>query len=321
MKILYDAMGGDNAPEAILKGAQLAMDSYNIDPYFVGNPEILKPLLNDELKSHILEAKSVINNDEDPAMAIRKKKDSSIVVGYKALNSGDYDGFLSAGSTGALLAGGLFIAKRLPGISRAALPVLIPTLKGKTLLMDSGANMDTTPELLVNFAEMSSVYMENVMDIENPKIALLNVGEEASKGDKRTLKAYELLKDSDLNFVGNIEGRDIFFGVVDIIIVDGFVGNILLKSVEGTAGFIQVILKEFIKENPPNEAEGKYIQKLLAYFKSLLDYREIGGAPLLGIEKPVVKAHGSSNAESICNATSELIHLIDSEVIKKMIKD
>ncbi len=318
MKILFDCMGGDHAPESVIEGALLAQEELNIEAYFVGNVDLIKPLIPQEFHDRIIESKSVIGNDEDPALSLRRKKDSSIVIGLKKLAEDEFDGFLSAGSTGALLAGGLFIVKRLPGIERAALPVVFPNHTTTTLLIDSGANMDTSPELLLSFGKLAATYMEEVMAIENPKIGLINVGAEKGKGDRRTQAAYELLEASDLNFIGNVEAREIFTKDVNVLISDGFVGNIMLKTAEGAFEYLVGSIMGEIHKNPPTDEVGAYLNKLLGNVKSGLNYEEIGGAPLLGIQKPVVKAHGSSNKEAIFNATKELKLMIERDVIAKI---
>lgn len=320
MKILFDCMGGDHAPKSVIEGAILAQERLDIKAYFVGTPDVIRPLIPKELHDQIIESHSVIENDEDPALSLRRKKDSSIVVGLKKLAQDDFDGFLSAGSTGALLAGGLFIIKRLPGIERAALPVVLPNKTTTTLLIDSGANMDTSPELLLSFGELAATFMEEVMAIENPKIGLINVGTEKGKGDKRTQAAYELLEASDLNFIGNVEAREIFTKDVNVIISDGFVGNIMLKTAEGAFEYLTGSITQEIHKNPPTDEVAAYLKTLLGSVKSGLNYEEIGGAPLLGIQKPVVKAHGSSNKEAIFNATKELKLMIERDVISKIKK-
>lgn len=318
MKILYDCSGGDKAPDSIVKGAYLAKEKYGLEPYFVGKIDQLKNLVEEADHKNIIEAEEKIENDEDPAMAIRKKRKSSIVVAMNNLAAGSFDGLISAGSTGALLAGGLFILKRIKGIQRAALPVIIPGLRGQTMIMDVGANMDTSPELLFSFARMGSVYLENVLDIKNPKIGLLNVGVEKGKGDKRAIETYQLLEESSLNFFGNIEARDLFSSEVDLIVTDGFAGNILLKTTEGAVEFILGSLKENLSKANTDEATIKSVSKLIKLSLEKMDYKKYGGVPLLGLKSPVVKAHGSSDEEAILNASHVLINMIDNRVIDKI---
>ncbi|MDO5037014.1 MAG: phosphate acyltransferase PlsX [Tissierellia bacterium] len=318
MKIIFDTMGGDQAPQAIVEGGLRAEKELGIEAYFVGEMSQLKDLLPPDYRRPILEASQVISNEEDPARAIRKKPNSSIVLAMKALVAGDYDGFLSAGSTGGLLAGGLFISKRIKGFSRAALPVALPNLRGPVLLLDSGANMDCSGKLYLNFARMGRIYAQNSFGIENPKVGLLNIGVEEGKGDKRTQEAFDYLKRSDLNFIGNVEARDIFTTEADVVVTDGFAGNILLKTVEGTAGLVMGMVKNQLKKNPPQKEAAAYVQTLLGEVSQSLDYQEVGGAPLLGINHYVMKAHGNSDSKAIFNTAKQLKGLIEKDMITQM---
>lgn len=319
MKIIVDGMGGDNSPVEIVKGSIDAVMEYGIDIIIVGNQDRIKEELSKynypKEKIEILNSSQIITNDEDPALAIRRKKDSSMVVGLKALSDGVGDGFLSAGSTGALLAGGLFIIKRIEGIDRAALASVYPTINGLSLLVDAGANVDCKPEYLNQFGLMGSIYMENVMGINKPKVGLVNIGTEEAKGNALTKDAYELLKESPINFIGNVEGRELPAGAVDVIICDGFVGNIILKLTEGMAISIFANLKEMFFKNIGTKLGAALLKPGLKELKGKMDYREYGGAPLLGTRKPIVKAHGSSDALAIKNAIRQLINFIDKDVI------
>lgn len=320
MKIIIDAMGGDNGPIEVIKGTIDAVNEYGVNVILVGKEEIIK----DELKKYdypedkveILGANDIITNDDDPAIAIRRKKDSSMVVGCKALSDGIGDGFVSAGSTGALLASGIFIVKRIEGIDRAALSVLYPTTKGFSLLLDAGANVDCKPEYLYQFAIMGSAYMEKVMGIESPTIGLVNIGAEKGKGNTLSKETYEIIESSQLNFKGNVEARELPNGAVDVIVCDGFVGNVVLKLTEGMALSIFSILKEEFMKNFKSKLGAILLKPGLKNIKGRMDYREYGGAPLLGIRKPIVKAHGSSDAFAIKNAINQLIKFIDKDVIK-----
>lgn len=320
MKIIIDAMGGDNGPVEIVKGTIDAVNEYGIDVILVGKEGIIEKELKkydyEKNKVEIINADDVINNEDDPAVAIRRKKDSSMVIGSKALADGLGDGFLSAGSTGALLASGLFIVKRIPGIDRAALSVVYPTINGFSLLVDGGANVDCKPEYLYQFALMGSIYMEKVMKINSPTIGLVNIGTEKGKGNALTKETYDMVENSNLNFVGNVEARDLPNGVVDIILSDGFVGNIVLKLTEGMAISIFSVLKDEFTKNIRTKLGSLLLKKELKSIKSKMDYREYGGAPLLGIKKPIVKAHGSSDAYAIKNAINQLIKFIEKDVIK-----
>lgn len=319
MKIIVDGMGGDNSPVEIVKGSVDAVMEYGIDIIIVGNQDRITEELSKynypKEKIEIMNSSQIINNDEDPALAIRRKKDSSMVVGLKALDHGLGDGFLSAGSTGALLAGGLFIVKRIEGIDRAALASVYPTINGMSLLVDAGANVDCKPEYLNQFGIMGSIYMENVMDINKPKVGIVNIGTEETKGNILTKDAYELLKNSPINFIGNVEGRELPTGLADVIICDGFVGNVILKLTEGMAISIFAYLKEIFLKNIGTKLGAVLLRPGLKELKSKMDYREYGGAPLLGTRKPIVKAHGSSDALAIKNAIRQLINFIDKDVI------
>ena len=319
MKIIVDGMGGDNSPVEIVKGSVDAVMEYGIDIIIVGNHDRIKEELSKynypKEKIEIMNSSQIISNDEDPALAIRRKKDSSMVVGLRALEQGDADGFLSAGNTGALLAGGLFIIKRIPGIDRAALASVYPTVKGLSLLVDAGANVDCKAEYLNQFGIMGSIYMEQVMNINKPKVGLVNIGTEEGKGNMLTKDAYELLKHSPINFIGNVEGREIPAGAADVIICDGFVGNVILKLTEGMAISIFALLKEKLLKNTATKLGAILLKPGLKELKSKMDYREYGGAPLLGTKKPIVKAHGRSDALAIKNAIRQLINFIDKDVI------
>ena len=325
MKIIIDGMGGDNAPVSTVKGAIDAVNEYNIDLVIVGREEEIKKELKkydyNHEKIQILNAEKVIENTEDPALAIRRKKDSSMVVGLNALKNGLGDGFISAGSTGALLAGGLFIIKRIEKINRAALTSVYPTSKGISLLVDAGANIDCKPEYLNQFAIMGSIYMETAMGIKNPKVALANIGDEEGKGNQLAKDTYSLLRESNINFIGNIEGRDIPNGNADIIVADGFVGNIILKLTEGVALSLLGEIRKIVYSDTRSKLGGILLKPGLSKLKKKLDYREYGGAPLLGIKLPVVKAHGSSDDFAIKNGIRQLIAYIEADAIKVIEKE
>lgn len=320
MKIIVDAMGGDKGPVEMIKGTIDAVNEYGVNVILVGKEDIIE----NELKKYdypkdkieILGANDIITNEDDPAMAIRRKKDSSMVVGCKALADGIGDGFISAGSTGALLASGIFIVKRIEGIDRAAISVIYPTMNGFSLLLDAGANVDCRPEYLYQFALMGSVYMEKVMGVQSPSVGLINIGVEEGKGNLLSKETYEILRKSKLNFKGNIEARDLPSGTVDIIVSDGFVGNVILKLTEGMAISIFSILKEEFIKNSRTKIGASLLKPELKNIKAKMDYREQGGAPLLGTRKPMVKAHGSSDAFAMKNAINQLRKFIEKDVIK-----
>lgn len=321
MKIVVDAMGGDNAPEEIVKGCILARDEYNINIILSGKEEKIKNILDKNTNSYknidIINAEEVITNEEKPVLALRKKKDSSLVKALNAVKNNEADAIVSAGSTGALLSGGLLIIGRMVGIERPALATLIPSLTGGfSMLIDSGANVDCKPEFLYDFAIMGNIYMQKVMNVSNPRIALANIGVEKGKGDKLTNETYELLENANLplNFCGNIEARDILQGKADIIVCDGFVGNMILKSLEGAVAALMGGIKNELTKSTKSKIGGLLIKPALRNFKNKFDYKEVGGAPLLGVKAPVIKAHGSSNDIAIKNALRQAKIFIDSKV-------
>jgi len=297
MRILLDAMGGDNAPQAIVKGAVLAAAKTEDQIILVGPKTEVFELLCEECPDGIPQniiivgANDVISNDEAPVRAIKTKTGSTIVTALNILKDGFADAFVSAGSTGALLAGGLLICGRIKGIERPAICSLYPSLNGNvSLLVDAGANAECKPRNLCEFGVMGSIYMEQVLGRKSPKVALANIGAEAEKGTQLTKKAYELLSESGLNFTGNIEARDIPAGACDVIVADGFTGNIILKLTEGMFGQMVGLMKQ------------KLPKEMLASLASRTDYSEYGGAPILGITRPVIKMHGSSGPRAVMNA-------------------
>mgnify|MGYP000947255702 CR=1 FL=1 len=325
MNIIVDGMGGDNSPKAIVEGCVEAVKELGLNIIIVGSKEIIEKELSEyefpKEKIEIINSTQVISNDEEPVLAIRKKKDSSIVVGLKALTEGIGDGFVSAGSTGALLAGGLFIVKRIAGIERAALATIYPTTKGISFLLDVGANVDCKPEYLKQFAIMGSVYSEKVLGVNSPKIGLANIGTEKGKGNLLVREAYELIENSNINFIGNVEVRDVPQGIADVIVCDGFVGNVILKLTEGMAKALFSSLKEEFTKTFQAKVGALMLKSQLKSFKGKLDYREYGGAPLLGLKQPVVKAHGSSDAFAIKNAIKQVKNFIEMDVINIIKKD
>lgn len=319
MKIIVDAMGGDNAPEAIVKGCLLARDEYNVNIILSGKEDIIKKCIESETKVYknieILNADDVITNDDKPVMAIRRKKESSLVKALYAVKNNEADAIVSAGSTGALLSGATLIIGRVGGLERPALSPFIPTNKGFSLLVDAGANVDCKPEYLMDFAIMGSIYISHVLNIENPRVGLLNIGGEEGKGNKLAIDTYELLKNSDLNFTGNIESRYVLNGDADVIVADGFAGNVLLKSIEGTASYIMKGLKEELTSTFISKIGALLVKPSLRNFKKRLDYGEVGGAMLLGVNAPVIKAHGSSDSIAIKNAIKQTKNILDSQVV------
>lgn len=315
MKILFDASGGDNAPLAIIQGALDAKEEFKIDATLIGDEKNIRKVALDnniDLDFDIIDAKEVIENTDDPAKSIRRKKDSSIVKGLNLLKENKYDAFISCGSTGALLAGGIFIVGRIENVKRAVLPTFLPAKNGKVLLIDSGANMDCDEELLLQFAKLGSSYLESLGN-ENPRVGLLNVGIEEGKGNAVTKKAYQLIKESDLNFVGNIEARDITSGNCDLVVCDGFDGNVILKNTEGIAMFL---LKTIQKTGLEIGIDQIQLKQLLGNTMKNLDYKEVGGVSLLGLKNIIIKAHGSSDAKAIKNAVKSAIFTKEHETIE-----
>lgn len=317
MKIIIDAMGGDNAPQAPVLGALKAANTYDVDIVLVGKGEQILQVLKDngveDLPAHIeiANADEVVDMHDDPARVIQRKKNSSMVVGLRMLANGEGDAFISAGSTGALLTGATLLVKRVKGIRRAAMGPAMPNKAGgKTILLDCGANAECTPEFLLQFGVIGTLFAKKTYGIENPRVGLLNIGSEDTKGTPLQKEAYALLKDAHekglLNFIGNIEGRDALLGGVDVVVCDGFSGNVLLKSIEGTAMFMGSLMKHKIfKRNILSMVGYLFCKKGVDEVMKMMDYREIGGTQFLGIKKPVIKAHGSSDALAFHNAVGQ----------------
>ncbi len=325
MKIIVDAMGGDNAPLELVRGAVAAVEAYKTDVILVGSGEEIlgcfqKLGLSDIPKGvEIAHAAETIGMEEEPTRAIREKKDSSMAVMLNMLRDGAGDAAVSAGSTGALLSGASLIVKRIRGIRRAALAPIIPTKKGGSVLIDCGANAECGVDYLVQFAYMGSAYAKYMFGKERPSLALLNIGSEETKGTEVLRETYKALKEAaaqdKLNFIGNIESRDIFEGDADVIVSDGFSGNILLKAVEGTALYLVGEMKSLFYKNLRTKIAALLVKKDLAGFKKKLDYGEVGGSLFLGISKPVIKAHGSSDAKAIQSAIGQAVKIASSGLI------
>ncbi len=334
MKIILDAMGGDHAPEAAVLGALDAVKDFDTQVTLVGRGEEILEVL----KKHgypdlpqgveILHADDVVDMHDDPGTVMHKRKTSSMVVGLKALSEGQGDGFVSAGSTGALLTAATLVVKRVKGIRRGALAPAVPNKTGgKTIIVDCGANAECTPEFLLQFAFVGSLYAKNSLGVAEPKVGLLNIGTEDSKGTPLQLEAYKLLSNAKaqglINFVGNVEARDVPLGAVDVVVCDGFSGNVLLKSIEGTAMFMGSAIKKMFKTNAATMLGAMLCKGGIRNMMKLLDYREIGGTQLLGIKKPVIKAHGSSDRLAFRNAIGQAVtsakHDIEPE-LEQMLK-
>ncbi|MBQ8200250.1 MAG: phosphate acyltransferase PlsX [Clostridia bacterium] len=320
MKIFVDAMGGDFAPQAPVEGAVEALRRYpNIEVVLAGViPEIEKYLVDcDDVRSRItlLDAPEVITNDESPVMGVRRKTKSATVMGMLQLREKEVDGFVSAGSTGAVLAGGMFRLGRIPGIERPALAPLMPNGKGHFLLIDCGANVDCKPEYLVQFGVMGDAYMRGVMDMEKPRVGLVNIGAESEKGNALVKATYPLMETAPYHFVGNVEARDITNDTADVMVTDGFCGNLILKFMEGLAGTLMGIIKNEMMADTRGKIAGLIAKPAFKRVKKLMDYTEVGGAPLLGVQGAVVKAHGSSNAHAFSCAIGQVIKMIDGKVV------
>lgn len=319
MKILIDTFGADEGSKVLVDGAVLALKKKDFIPVFVGNEEEIEKLIDGRISTYeIIHTDEYISNDEEPVRAIRRKKDSSLVLAYNKLKEEGYDGLLSAGSTGAILAGGIFISKRIDGIDRPSLAAPLPSLGEPTLLMDSGANMDCKPAYLEEFAIMGKVFLENVIHIKNPKIGLLNVGLESHKGNKLTKEAYKILSEADLNFVGNIEARDLFTGKVNVIVADGFAGNVAVKTAEGVISVFKSQMKDILYKSFKTKLAGLAIKNDLSKEMGKFSSQNIGGVPLLGVKSYVYKAHGNSNDIAISNALLGLMEYINMDVIEKI---
>ena len=312
MKIIVDAMGGDNAPQAIVQGALDAHKGHGVDIVLVGRAaEILRAVEACGEKTlpagvELKDASEVVEIADDPATAFKMKKDSSLTVGLNLLKAGEGDAFVSAGSTGALLSGATLLVKRIRGIRRAAMGPVIPTFGGRAVLCDCGANAECTPEYLLQFAYLGNYYAKRVLGVEKPRVALLNIGAEEEKGDTLRHETYALLQAASeagrLRFTGNIEASDVMMGGADVVVADGFTGNVMLKSLEGTGKFLLKELKKMFLSSTKTKLAAALVKSDMADMKKLLDPSEIGGTPFLGISKPVIKAHGSSDARAICNA-------------------
>ena len=322
MRIILDAMGGDNAPQAPVIGALQAAKDFGAQIILVGKGEEILSVMRSQGYNDLPEgieiahADEVVDMHDDPANVIRKKKNSSMVIGLKMLSDGLGDAFVSAGSTGALLTGATLLVKRVKGIRRAAMGPTMPNKAGgKTVFLDCGANAECTPEFLLQFGLVGSIYAQKCLGVENPRIGLLNIGTEDTKGTPLQKEAYALLKAAGdkgiINFVGNTEARDVPLGAVDVIVCDGFAGNVLLKSIEGTAMFMGSLISKMFKKSILSKLAAALVMKDIKAFKKMLDYREIGGTPFLGIRKPVIKAHGSSDALAFRNAVRQAMETPD----------
>lgn len=319
MKIILDAMGGDHAPEAVIEGAVQAGRDLDVEILLVGRPEAIEPELarydTAGLRLPIIPASQVIEMEEHPATAVRAKSDCSMVVGMKLVKESDAQAFVSAGNSGGVLAAALFQLGRIRGIRRPALSSVWPTRHGRCLLLDCGANTDCKPEYLLQFALMGSAYAQKVLGIETPRVGIVSNGEEEGKGNILVQDAYQLLKDSPLNFIGNLEGKDIFRDIADVAVADGFTGNVILKTSEGVATMLMEVLEEEIRKRPAAMLGALLAKPAFRAVAKILDYREYGGAILLGVNGVVVVAHGRSDARAIASAVRVAKQAVEGEVV------
>ena len=324
MKIIIDAMGGDNAPREIVKGALRAYRELGTELALVGQQEAIRPLLEQEIMAdkagiEIVDAREIVTMEDDPSTATRRKKDSSMAVALELLKNGKGDAVVSAGSTGALLTGATLTVKRIKGIRRAALAPVLPAGEKGVMLIDCGANVECTAEYLLQFAFMGSFYAQKLMGCEKPRVGLLNVGTEDTKGGELQHQAFALLRQASeegrIDFVGNVEGTGVFDGSVDVVVTDGFTGNVLLKGTEGVIKYMMKALKGVFYKSAPNKLAAMVLKKDLGAMKKSMDVNEVGGTALVGISKPVIKAHGSSNAASFFAAIRQAVAFAESGII------
>ncbi|MCF0124981.1 MAG: phosphate acyltransferase PlsX [Clostridia bacterium] len=333
MKIILDAMGGDNAPDANIKGAVNAINKVKAEVLLVGKEEIIRSKIkefygkeleeiSDRLK--IINATETIEMEDTPTLAIKHKKDSSMVVGFKMLKEDEGDVFISAGNSGALLTGATLIVGRIKGIDRPALAGILPAYKSQLLLIDAGSNTNCKPINLLQFAQMSTIYLKNTFGIEKPAIGLLNIGTEETKGNELVKESYKLIKEKaeelGINFVGNVEGRDAFTGKIDAIVTDGFTGNVFLKTTEGIGKFVKRTLTEGFTENILTKISYLIARKPIKSLSKAMDYKSYGGALFLGVKKPVVKAHGSSDEILFEYTIIQAEKFVENKAVDKMIE-
>lgn len=316
MKFAIDGMGGDNAPKEIIEGVLLALNEFkDLEIVLYGDEEKMKPYLQTHERLQVVHCSEVIEGTDEPVRSVRRKKDASMVRMAQAVADGEVDACVSAGNTGALMAAGLFIVHRIDGIDRPALSTTLPTLDGVGVdMLDLGANADAKPENLLQYAIMGSIYAKEVRGIENPTVGLLNIGTEDKKGNDLTKHAFALLKDAPINFIGNVEAREILNHAADVIITDGFTGNMVLKTIEGVAGSIFTLLKEQLMSSTKTKVAAMMIKPNLKVIKNKMDYSEYGGAVLFGLKAPVIKAHGSSDAKAFFSAIRQGTKMVEHHV-------
>lgn len=319
MNIIVDAMGGDNAPGEIVKGCVMAAKDFGEKITLVGRAEQIKEELKkcDYSGDNIVveNANDVISGDDEPTAAIRQKKESSLRIGLEMLQKNRGDVLVSAGNTGALITGATLIVKRIKGVRRVALAPLMPSKTGCFLLVDGGANAECGPAFLKQFAIMGSIYMEKIMKIKKPRVSLVNIGSEEEKGTEAVIEAHKLLKETPINYRGYIEGREIPLGYADVVVCDGFTGNVILKFMEGMGIFIKGVLKSLLLDGLRSKIAALLIKDKAKTVAKTMDYTEYGGAPILGCTKPVIKAHGSSNAKAFYHAVRQAIDMVNNNLV------
>ena len=334
MNILLDAMGGDNAPDANIKGAVNTINQIKAEVTLIGKEEVIRSKVKEFTGKEIEEVSprlkiknttETIEMEDQPTVAIKRKKDSSMVVGFKMLKEGEGDVFISAGNSGALLAGATLLVGRIKGIDRPALAGILPSYKSRLVLMDCGANTNCKPINLLQFAQMSTIYIRNTFGIERPAIGLLNIGTEETKGNELVRESYQLLKEKaeelNINFVGNVEGRDAFSGKIDAIVADGFTGNVFLKTTEGLGKFVKKTLTESLTKNLISKICTIPCLPAINRFKKTMDYKSYGGALFLGVKKPVVKAHGSSDEILFEYTIKQAEKFVENKAVDRMIEE
>lgn len=320
MKIAIDAMGGDHAPKEIIEGVKKALEAFkDVEILLYGQQEKISEYITEQDRLTIIHCAEVIESEDDPVRSVRRKKDSSMVHMAQAVKDGTADAAVSAGNTGALMSAGLFIVGRIDGVERPALAPTLPTIDGKGFLMlDLGANADAKPEHLVQFAIMGSIYAEKVRGIKNPTVGLLNIGTEEKKGNELTKAAFPLLQQAPVNFIGNVESRDLLNGAADVVVTDGFTGNMVLKTIEGTAMNVFAMIKDVFMSSAKTKFAALLVKNDLSSLKGMLDYSEYGGAGLFGLNAPVIKAHGSSNGTAFYNAIRQARTMVEYDVAGKI---
>jgi len=318
MRIAVDAMGGDNAPAQVLQGAAQAAAEYGIEVSVVGSPGIVQPLLDNHPRLRLVPSTQIIAMDDHPAQAVRSKPDSSMAVCARLCKEGKADGWISAGNSGAIMATALFIQGRIRGVERPALGSIVPIKNGFSYFLDVGANVDSKPEYMVQFALMGAVYAREMMGRSKPRVGLLSNGEEEGKGDERVKETARRLKGTMQGFIGNVEPKDLYAGKADVVVADGFVGNIAIKMAEATAEFLFRSMREEIPRTLTGKVGGALIRDGVQRLRSAIDWREFGGAPLLGIDGVVVVAHGRSDARAIKNAIRVTKEAVENQLVRKI---